>query len=489
MRNAERGLGTHLHEVPIAAESPERFAAVLAEERMARAREVAGDMRERMRGRVFWNINSTAMGGGVAELLASLVRYARGAGVDARWVVIRGSPEFFRITKRIHHALHNSRGDGSPLGEAERRAYEQTLRSNLLELSSIVRSNDIVLLHDPQTAGLAPGLAHSGAMVIWRCHIGDDVDSPEADAGWRFLSPYLESVDHFVFSRRSFVPGFLPRERTSVIAPSIDAFSAKNQELSKTVIHSVLVHAGLVEGPLPHGADYSFVRADGTPGRVERRADVIRMGRAPARETPLAVQVARWDALKDPIGVMRGFSRIVDGVAPAGAELVLAGPNVHGVADDPEAVAVFAEVLQAWRSLPHHVRDKIHLACLPSADVEENALMVNALQRHAAVVLQKSLHEGFGLTVTEAMWKARPVIASAIGGIQDQIEHAKSGWLLPDPSDLEAFGDALRRLLGDPRLATQLGQGARERVRDRYLGIRHLLEYAQLIERLDATRR
>jgi trehalose synthase len=218
---------------------------------------------------------------------------------------------------------------------------------------------------------------------------------------------------------------------------------------------------------------------------VEHRADVIRLGRPPTWETPLIVQVSRWDPLKDPVGVMRGFASLVNGEAPSNAHLVLAGPNVTGVTDDPEGGAVFDEVHHVWRDLPHAVRDKIHLASIPTADVEENAVIVNALQRHATVVVQKSLNEGFGLTVTEAMWKGRPVLASAVGGIQDQIEDGVSGVLLKDPKDLEEFATRLRRLLDDPAWAQRLGEAARNRVRDQFLGIRHLLEYAKLIEHLD----
>jgi trehalose synthase len=166
------------------------------------------------------------------------------------------------------------------------------------------------------------------------------------------------------------------------------------------------------------------------------------------------------------------------------AHLVLAGPNVNSVADDPEAPAVFHDVLCAWRNLPHTLRKRVHLAMLPTTDTQENAAIVNALQRHSSVVVQKSLHEGFGLTVTEAMWKGRAIVASAVGGIQDQITHEVHGLLLPDPTDLGAFADAVHRLLTDPALAAKLGDGARERARTEFNGLRHLLEYSRLINAL-----
>jgi trehalose synthase len=266
----------------------------------------------------------------------------------------------------------------------------------------------------------------------------------------------------------------------AVIEPSIDPFSAKNQDLDEATVRAILVHAGLVEGPPGDGRPI-FTRANGTPGRVDRHADSIHLGRAPTWETPLVVQISRWDPLKDHLGVMFGFADLVDGTAPAGAELVLAGPNVNAVADDPEGAVVFGKLLTAWRELSHGDRCRVHLVNLPMADAEENAAIVNALQRHAAVVVQKSLREGFGLTVTEAMWKGRPVVASAAGGIQDQITNGVHGLLLRDPHDLNALGQALRRLLEDPTYGQTLGRNARERVRNEFLGLRHLLQYEELL--------
>jgi trehalose synthase len=183
---------------------------------------------------------------------------------------------------------------------------------------------------------------------------------------------------------------------------------------------------------------------------------------------------------------MNGFAQLLDDNRAGDADLILAGPNVTAVVDDPEGAETLDRILEAWRRLPHGHRGRIHLASLPMADSEENAAIVNALQRHAAIVVQKSLEEGFGLTVTEAMWKARPVVGSAVGGIQEQIEDGVSGLLLHDPEDLAAFGDLLQRLLGNVEQAKKLGEAARERVRREYLGLRQLLQHADLLERLDA---
>jgi trehalose synthase len=471
-----------LHEVHVGVQPLERYESVLGRAAIERALDVVASARRRLAGRVVWNVNSTATGGGVAELLGSLLPYVRGAEIDARWMVIDGPAPFFAVTKRLHNALHGVPGE--PLGEAERTLYEETLRANAVELGALVRPGDIAIAHDPQTAGLIPYLVGQGARVIWRCHVGHEHPDEVVRRGWEFLAPYLEGAHAFVFSHEGYSPSFLPADRTVVLHPTIDAFSAKNRSLSPEVARAILVAVGIVEGPSGEAGAF-FPRLDGSPGRVDRAADVVRLGRPPRWDTPLVVQVSRWDRLKDPIGVMAAFARVLQPEAPGGAELVLAGPNVSAVADDPEGASMLDEVVAAWRALPHAQRRRVHVVSLPMVDVEENAIIVNALQRHAAVVVQKSLREGFGLTVTEAMWKARPVVASAVGGIPAQVRDGRDGLLLPDPSDLDAAAAAITRLLTDATLAARLGESARERVRDRFLGIHTLLKYAELIERLD----
>jgi trehalose synthase len=208
---------------------------------------------------------------------------------------------------------------------------------------------------------------------------------------------------------------------------------------------------------------------------------MVQLGPPPPLGAPLVVQVSRWDRLKDMAGVMTGFAEHVDGRSDA--HLILAGPNVTGVSDDPEGAAVLEECTALWRQLPHGQRRRIHLACLPTADVDENAAIVNALQRRATVVTQKSLAEGFGLTVVEAMWKARPVVASAVGGIVDQITDNESGLLLDNPADLETFGRKVRTLLDNPELAASIGAAAQERSRD-FLPDVHLTRWASLLLRV-----
>jgi trehalose synthase len=469
-----------MFEQKVIASPIEPFVELVGRARVDAVERLAATLRGKLGTRSIWNVNSTAGGGGVAEMLRSFLRYARGLRIDIRWLVIEAPPEFFAITKRVHNALHDSIGDGSPLDGARSAFYESVLRENAVALDAFVRPGDIVVCHDPQTAGLVPHLLERGAIVAWRCHIGHEARTLETERGWSFLRKYLEQVPVAIFSREEYAPDWIPRKRAIVLPPNIDPFSVKNEAMSGETVRAILGQVGLVDTkPSSHPA--SFAREDGSIGRVDREVEVIRVGRAPSAETPLVVQVSRWDAMKDPLGVLAGFARLVENGAPRDAALVLAGPAIGAVADDPEGAEVFRAVEEAFRALPYALRHSIHLALLPMADVDENAAIVNALQRHAAVIVQKSLMEGFGLTVTEAMWKKRPVVASAVGGIQDQIRDGHDGILLRDPRDLTELADGLKRLLLDDALATRMGRAGYERVRDNYLTSCALERWGELL--------
>jgi trehalose synthase len=467
-----------LEDVDVTTLPPERFDGVLAPEGLERFREAIARGRKLLEGRTLWTVNSTARGGGVAEMLRSLVGYVRGAGLDIRWVVIPGEPDFFRVTKRLHNRLHGA-DDGEPLGDAEHDVYERVTHAGAELLAERIRPDDVVLLHDPQTAGMIPRLLELGVPVIWRAHIGLDLPNDAARAAWRFLIPYVQQAHAYVFSRPAYAWEGLDEDRMTVIAPSIDAFSPKNQAMPFTGITAVLRAAGLAaDHHQPSRA--VFERLDGSVGKVERAARMIEEDEL-RLDTPLIVQVSRWDRLKDPLGVLSGFAEHVH--ADEEPHLVLAGPDVEAVADDPEGAEVLAEVEQAWQELPGAVRRRVHLALLPMDDADENAIIVNALQRRADVVVQKSLAEGFGLTVAEAMWKGRPVVASRVGGIQDQIEDGTTGHLV-DARDLAAFGARISDLLADPHASERIGEAAQIRVRDHFLAARHLGQYVELLDRV-----
>src|ERR1017187_6091821 len=468
-----------ISEVEIGAVDPQRFRSVLTDEQMAALNTASEDARKLFEGRTIWNVNSTAHGGGVAEMLTSLLPYARGVGVDTRWLVIGGDDEFFLITKRIHNHLHGATGDGEGLSEEDRRHYEKVLQGQAEELKQRFRKGDVVILHDPQTAGLIPALVDAGLCVVWRCHVGMDTPNDDAREAWNFLLPYVQRAARSVFSRQAFAWEGLQEDRIIVVAPSIDPFSTKNFEMDPASVQAILAATGILD--IGDAAPATYTRVDGTPGRIDHQATVVESSRVGA-ETPLVVQVSRWDRLKDPIGVLEGF---VGGViATCDAHLVLAGPSVAEVADDPEGSDTHEEVKSAWEALPDEAKTRVHLVCLPMDDDEENAAMVNALQRRADVVVQKSLAEGFGLTVAEAMWKARPGGASRIGGIQDQIEDGVSGILLDDPADRDAFAAAVLGLLTNPERARSIGEAAQARVKDDFLGSAKLAQYVEICAQL-----
>ena len=467
-----------LEMVEVAEHPPERFESVLEPEPfeklaagIRRARELLGE-------HTVWNVSSTAKGGGVVELLLPLIGYAKGAGVDARWAVIEGNPDFFKVTKRIHNNLHGYEGDGGALDDEARKTYEDALEANAAELVELVDADDIVLLHDPQTVGLIGPLKRTGAKVVWRCHIGVDEPDDLARRAWDFLRVDVEQADAYVFSREAFVWEGLDDDKVAIIAPSIDAFNAKNQELDDAQVAAILAAAGIVDGG---DGEPTFKRGDGSEARVESQAELFEDSRV-TPDDAIVLQVSRWDRLKDPGGVIRGFAE--HACHETGAHLIYAGPAVEDVSDDPEGAEVLEEAKAVRDGLGEDARRNIHLVCLPLDDAEENAVIVNALQRAADVVVQKSIAEGFGLTVAEAMWKGRPVVATAVGGIQDQVIDGETGVLLADAEDLDAYGAAVRGLLEDPERAKRMGEAAKARVRDEFLGARSLLDYLSLIGKL-----
>jgi len=463
--------------IQIPSHSLERFKPLLGE-RFGEIERVAEWARTGFAGRAIWHVSSTARGGGVAELLSTLLPYVRDAGVDTRWVVLREGPEFFAVTKRLHNQLHGDPGDGGACDENAKRLYEAALQANVEALAPLMQRGDVVYLHDPQTAGMVPALCEMGLKVVWRCHVGVDHPDDRVRDAWAFLRPYLEPADAYIFSRREYVWEGLDAGKAWFMPPVIDPFSPKNQELEPEATAAILQAIGLS----PDGLEAApvFTRADGTPGRVEREATILQDESVPEGARMVA-QVSRWDRLKDPRGLLEMLERHLEDPA---LHLVVAGPDTGGVADDPEGAAVYEDVAATWRQLAPEVRRRAHLVSLPMHDTDENGAMVNAIQRRAEVVVQKSIAEGFGLTVAEAMWKRRPVVASRVGGIQDQVVEGETGLLIDDPRDLAAFAKAIERILADPAEAEQMGEAARQRVVDNYLAVNRLREYVDLIAAL-----
>jgi trehalose synthase len=429
----------------------ERFRSLLGE-RYAEIEQAAANAPAIFGERRIWHVNSTAQGGGVAEMLHALLPYVRGADVDTRWVVLPETDGFFAVTKRIHNRLHGHEGEGGALDDRARAAYERALAWCTGELSRLVAPGDVIYLHDPQTAGLAPAMRSAGLAVVWRCHVGVDRPNDLAREAWDFLRPYVEAADAYVFSRREYLWEGLDPAKAWFMPPVIDPFSPKNEDLGEARVREVLA-------------------------AVEERATILQEGPLP-EDVTLVTQVSRWDRLKDPLGLLEIFERHLDGPS---LHLALVGPETEGVSDDPEGAAVYEEVAGYWRGMSEDRRRRARLISLPMTDSRENATMVNALQRQAGVVVQKSLAEGFGLTVAEAMWKARPVVGSRVGGIQDQVADGETGILVDDPRDLAGFARAIESIAADPDRCTQMGGAGRERIRDNYLAADRLREYMALV--------
>jgi trehalose synthase len=375
---------------------------------------------ERARGRRFVHVSSTRVGGGVAEILRRLVPLLRELGLDAGWAVIDGDPEFFATTKAMHNALQ---GAEQPVSDATLAHYLEVNRANAARLGL---EGDLVLVHDPQPAALVEARPARGAWV-WRCHI--DLSEPRGRA-WEFLRPWVHRYDAAVVSLPAFARHLaIPHV---VVHPSIDPLAEKNRPLAPGEIAGALAALGVAD------------------------------------DKPLLVQVSRFDRFKDPVGVIAAY-RLVKRAHDV--RLVLAGGTAD---DDPEGREVLAEVREAAGRDP----DVLVLDLPPDAH-----RAINALQRAAAVVLQKSTREGFGLTVAEAMWKGKPVVGGATGGIMVQIEDGVTGYTV---DSIEGAAARAVRLLDRPDLARAMGAAGRERVRRRFLITRQLADYLALL--LDVTR-
>jgi trehalose synthase len=389
-----------------------------------------------------------------------------------------------RQPQRISAPVPSPRPDPVPRRRSASALYRQTAADVEAELRDWVRPGDVVVCAGVATAALVPLAKRAGAIAVWACRSGSETSNQYTREGWEFLRPFLtgpEGADAFVLSLPAAAPRWLPSHRLYTLPPLLDPLSAKNQPMEAATVRAVLGHVGLLRCDEVCGT--AFVRRDGSPGRVDRHADILQTGGPAPAEAPLVLSTTRWEARNDPLGLLACFA---DEVAPhAGAHLVLAGPAVHGVPEDPDAPQMFADCVAWWRRLPHALRTRVHLACLPVADPEENSAIVNALQRHAAVVVDKSLAEGDGLAIVEAMYKGRPVVAGAVGV---HAEHIRDEWtgLLADPRDPAEFGKAIRRLLDDPTWASQLGAAARRHTVADFLGDRHLAQWSRMLVELRA---
>jgi trehalose synthase len=474
-----RRVEQHLDEMLVSHRPVEAFRD-LSPDGYERARDTLDRCSRLMAGQVVWHVN-TSPADGVAETLRSLLGYTRDAGVDARWLIARTDGGFEQLSRRLYNNLYGSQGDGGALGEAERELYERVTHAQGTELCERVRPGDVVYLHDPPLAGLLPAVRDAGAIAIWRCHLGLERPNDHARRAWAFLLPYLEQANAYVFSHAEYVWEQLDHARARVIHPSIDPFSPKNQELDAETVAAILDHIGLTAT----GIDLppAYTRFDGSAGRIDEVAEIEQDAPVPS-DAGVITQISGWERLKDQRGLIVAFSR--SSVAEE-ANLVLAGPSVADTPIASEEREVLAALTDQRRSLPEEVRRRVHLVQIPTADRDDNATIVNALQRRADVIAHKPLQEGFGIGVTEAMWKARPVVATQVGGILEQIVDGQTGVLIRDADDLDGFAAAISELLADPDRRRALGEAAKRSVAEEFSIIDHLADYLELIEGLERS--
>jgi trehalose synthase len=447
----------------------------------------------RLQGRKVWMVNSTANGGGVAEMLPKLVGLLRELGVPTEWVVVSPKvPDFFALTKRIHNLIHDFGRPGFTPQDAA--LYDRISRDAARELGRRVAPQDLLVVHDPQPLGAGALLKRrTGVKTIWRCHIGLDRRTRATDSAWAFLRPHAEIYDHAVFSAPEYIPGFLAG-KSSVICPAIDPLGSKNRDLAGSEFLDILRRAGLIQNghhptaTLPWRRQAMRLRPDGSFARAGSGPDLG----LPFR--PFVAQISRWDRLKGWEYLLEGFLRLKHRYRrPGGGRrppaqrrvdalmLLLVGPDPAAVQDDPEGKAVLADLCRAFRDLPPEDRESVALLTLPMENREQNHLMVNVIQRCAAVVVQNSIQEGFGLTATEAMWKAVPVLGSSACGLRQQIRPGIDGLLTQNAGDAEEIARNLDDMLLRPANLSRWGCNAKRRVHERFLVFSQAAKWLQCL--------
>ena len=420
-------------------------------------------------------LNSTARGGGVAEMLPRMVLMMNELGITTQWAVMKVErPEFFRLTKRLHNLIH---GQGDPeLVIDDRKLYEEVSRAVADDLQKHLKPGDLLVIHDPQPLGVGAMLKKKlGIEVVWRCHIGLDSVTPATRAAWQFLKPYAEAYDHSVFSAPEYVPDYLAG-RASVIYPGIDPLSHKNRTLNPHKLAGILCNSGMApeHAPVltpPFCQQVKRLQPDGSFGSATSPDEIGFLYR------PIVAQISRWDRLKGFGPLLAGFVRLKQKLRDPQSglplrhrrrieivRLVLAGPEPSSVQDDPESQEVLEELRQTYCHLEPEFQKDIALLTLPMASRKENELIVNAIQRCATVVVQNSLREGFGLTATEAMWKGTAVLATEACGLRHQIRDGIEGRLIGNPEDPCEIADCLDKLLSNPAERERFARNGQKRV-------------------------
>jgi len=455
-------------------------------------------LKKNLEEKTIWMVNSTEQGGGVAEMMPRMVSIMRQIGLNVEWLVMETEEEkFFHFTKKIHNLIHG-RGDATITREEED-IYRKVNQANAERLAETVQPQDVVIMHDPQPAGMMQELKKKVNVIgVWRCHIGLDNTNDSTRAAWDFLMPYLEDYDHFVFSAPEYIPKGLTGNVT-IIHPGIDPFSHKNRPLNIHKLSGIFVNAGLVasEHPTvspPFEHQVKRLQPGGTYAPAHQPSDIGLFYR------PIITQVSRWDHLKGFEPLMRAFAYLKKHISQfcqensrhassiRNARLVLAGPDPDFVSDDPEGEAVLKKLGDFYELLNPEIQEDVVILKLPMHSVKENALIVNALQQCSYIVVQNSLQEGFGLTATEAMWKRVPVLASNACGLRHQIRNSIDGVLIKDPEDEQEVAAKLSELLKAPHNVEQMGFHAETRVIDKFLNFSQIGDWLRILNLLAEQR-
>jgi trehalose synthase len=451
----------------------------------------------KLTGRTVWMVNSTSRGGGVAEMLPTMVALLRDLGIDTEWVIIESErPEFFTLTKQIHNLIH---GAGNPkLGNDSRMLYEAENLENAAWLRGKLKPGDILVVHDPQPMPLAGVLKEQLEIsTVWRCHIGLDEENAATRAAWEFLKPYADAYERAVFSAPEYVPSFFA-DRSQIIHPGINPISEKNQDLHLHKLVGILANSALSVAPGPlvtlplSDLVHRLQGGDGSYRPANAWDDIGLLTR------PIITQVSRWDRLKGFRPLMEAFVRLkremLKGKGTEGWEnrrrldlvrLVLAGPDPASIQDDPEGQEVMAELHAAYGELDPRLQDDIAVITLPMSSARHNALIVNALQRASSLVVQNSLREGFGLTVTEAMWKRVPILTNSKAcGPRQQVRNGLDGRLIADPEDADELAHAMNEMLADAEGRDDWGRSAQRRTHQNFLVFSQLRAWLELFAEL-----
>jgi trehalose synthase len=451
-----------LRDVEIAPKPISRLLHFVGFDRLADVRDSLRAARASLGGRPVWHVSQSSTRGGVAELLHANLPYQLAEGINCRWTVLDTNDEFRDFVKELYYCLCGvlpSMAEGDL--EHGRALYEAECRRNAALIMETAHPETIFAIHDHQAAGLLPILRDAGYTMIWRIHVSAQTGNDAARHAWDFLRPYVANAHASVASTADAMPPDLVAGRRYVLSPSIDPLAVKNMPLDANVPPAhIAARAGVLESPSSGGADHEQL----VDLLIRNPAVVVRSKGPIPLNVPLVTQVSRWDKVKDIPGVIRAFVEYTD--PTSGAHLALVGPDTSR---DSRGDEVFRQCLKLWSGLVPARRERVHLIQLPVANQSEHALTVNAIQRQSTVIAQKSFAEGFGLTVTEAAWKGRPVVASPVGGIRDQVQHGKTGLLLSQPNDLEGLGAAIDGLLADANYAESLGRNAHDHVRSNFL--------------------